>query len=91
VSSGSTAATVTRTVRARTSCGDSAGGDRMNCHSQVKKDSEALLPIRQAFGENEPVALDARPRPAGLSLLQHMAHVMPRSAASRVTAGSIRW
>jgi hypothetical protein len=27
----------------------------MNCHSTVKKDSDALLPIRQAFAENTPV------------------------------------
>lgn len=28
----------------------------MNCHSQVKKDSDLLLPIREAFAENKPVA-----------------------------------
>jgi len=27
----------------------------MNCHSQVKKDSDVLLPIRAAFNENIPV------------------------------------
>jgi hypothetical protein len=27
----------------------------MNCHSTVRKDSDALLPVRQAFAENEPV------------------------------------
>jgi hypothetical protein len=27
----------------------------MNCHATVKKDSDLLLPIRQAFAENEPV------------------------------------
>jgi hypothetical protein len=27
----------------------------MNCHSTVRKDSDALLPIRQAFAENQPV------------------------------------
>jgi len=27
----------------------------MNCHSQVKKDSDKLAPIRAAFAENEPV------------------------------------
>lgn len=27
----------------------------MNCHSTVKKDSDVLLPIRQAFAENTPV------------------------------------
>jgi hypothetical protein len=27
----------------------------MNCHSTVKKDSDVLMPIRQAFAENEPV------------------------------------
>src|SRR5580692_11309472 len=27
----------------------------MNCHSQVKKDSDKLVPIRQAFAENESV------------------------------------
>ena len=27
----------------------------MNCHSTVKKDSDLLLPIRQAYAENEPV------------------------------------
>jgi menaquinone reductase, multiheme cytochrome c subunit len=27
----------------------------MNCHSTVRKDSDALLPIRQAFSENEAV------------------------------------
>ena len=27
----------------------------MNCHSQVKKDSDLLAPIRAAFAENEPV------------------------------------
>jgi len=27
----------------------------MNCHSTVKKDSDVLLPVRQAFAENEPV------------------------------------
>ena len=27
----------------------------MNCHSTVKKDADTLLPIRQAFAENEPV------------------------------------
>ena len=27
----------------------------MNCHSQVKKDSDLLLPVRQAFAEDEPV------------------------------------
>jgi len=28
----------------------------MNCHSQVKKDSDVLLPIREAFAESKPVA-----------------------------------
>ena len=28
----------------------------MNCHSQVKKDSDLLAPVRAAFAENEPVA-----------------------------------
>lgn len=27
----------------------------MNCHAQVKKDSDLLLPIREAFAENQPV------------------------------------
>jgi menaquinone reductase, multiheme cytochrome c subunit len=27
----------------------------MNCHTSVKKDSEALQPIRQSFAENDPV------------------------------------
>jgi hypothetical protein len=27
----------------------------MNCHSTVKKDADSLLPVRQAFAENEPV------------------------------------
>jgi len=27
----------------------------MNCHSTVKKDSDVLLPVRQAFAEDEPV------------------------------------
>lgn len=27
----------------------------MNCHSQVKKESDLLLPIRQAYAENQPV------------------------------------
>ena len=27
----------------------------MNCHSQVKKDSEFLLPVRQAYAEGEPI------------------------------------
>lgn len=27
----------------------------MNCHSQVKKDSDVLLPVRQAYAENTPL------------------------------------
>ena len=27
----------------------------MNCHSTVRKESDALLPIREAFAENKPV------------------------------------
>lgn len=27
----------------------------MNCHSTVRKDSDALLPVRQAYAENEPL------------------------------------
>ena len=47
----------------------------MNCHSQVKKDSDLLLPIRQAFAENEPVRWTRVHDLPDYVYFNHMAHV----------------
>src|SRR3990167_4977904 len=47
----------------------------MNCHSTVKKDSDALLPIRQAFAENEPVRWTRVTDLPDYVFFNHSAHV----------------
>jgi menaquinone reductase, multiheme cytochrome c subunit len=47
----------------------------MNCHSTVRKDSDALLPIRQAFAENEPVAWTRVTDLPDYVFFNHQAHV----------------
>ena len=47
----------------------------MNCHSQVKKDSDLLAPIREAFGENQPVRWVRVHDLPDYVYFNHMAHV----------------
>jgi hypothetical protein len=47
----------------------------MNCHSQVKKDSDLLMPIRQAFAENTPVKWTRVHDLPDYVYFNHMAHV----------------
>jgi len=47
----------------------------MNCHSVVHKDSDKLLPIRQAFAENEPVHWVRVHDLPDYVYFNHMAHV----------------
>ena len=47
----------------------------MNCHSTVKKDSDVLLPIRQAFAENEAVKWTRVHDLPDYVYFNHMAHV----------------
>jgi len=47
----------------------------MNCHSQVKKDSDKLAPIRAAFAENEPVKWVRVHDLPDYVYFNHMAHV----------------
>jgi hypothetical protein len=47
----------------------------MNCHSQVKKDSDLLVPVRQAYAENEPVRWTRVHDLPDYVYFNHMAHV----------------
>jgi hypothetical protein len=47
----------------------------MNCHSQVKKESDKLLPIREAFAENKPVRWVRVHDLPDYVYFNHMAHV----------------
>jgi menaquinone reductase, multiheme cytochrome c subunit len=47
----------------------------MNCHSTVRKDSDALLPIRQAFAENVPVKWTRVTDLPDYVYFNHQAHV----------------
>ena len=47
----------------------------MNCHSQVRKDADSLMPIRQAFAENEPIRWTRVHDLPDYVFFNHMAHV----------------
>jgi hypothetical protein len=47
----------------------------MNCHSTVKKDSDVLLPVRQAFAENEAIHWTRVHDLPDYVYFNHMAHV----------------
>ena len=47
----------------------------MNCHSTVKKDADSLLPVRQAFGENEPLRWARVTDLPDYVFFNHQAHV----------------
>jgi hypothetical protein len=47
----------------------------MNCHSTVRKDSDALLPVRQAFAENVPLEWNRVTDLPDYVYFNHQAHV----------------
>jgi hypothetical protein len=47
----------------------------MNCHSQVKKDSDLLIPVREAFAENQSVKWTRVHNLPDYVYFNHMAHV----------------
>lgn len=54
----------------------------MNCHRQVRKDSPALLPVRESWATGQPIPWVRVHKVADYAYFNHAAHVNPRAGAT---------